>query len=207
MINPIWYEKTKDGELMTDIFARLVKDRTLFLVGEITQESATTLCAMIMMLDQQSSEKKIELMINSDGGDASALFAIYDVMQMVKAPIRTICFGTASSAAAIILASGEPGERFCTPNAHVMIHQIQVDGLWGTGSEIENEVKMLKKLKSRINQVLARHTGHYEKKIEKDCMSDYHMDAEEAREYGIIDGILSSSKALPELKKKTRKKQ
>jgi ATP-dependent Clp protease protease subunit len=204
-MNPLWYEKTRDGEMMTDVFARLVKDRIIFLVGEITQESASTIVAMMFLLNNQSKEKEINLWIYSEGGDVSGFFAIYDTMQLIEAPIRTVCFGSASSAAAMILAAGSKGKRHCLPNSHVMIHQIQVGFNGGTGTELEIEAKEAKKIKNRLTQNLARHTGQLESKVRHDCEYDKYLDAESALEYGIIDSIMAPSKEIPELKTRSKK--
>ena len=205
LVNPLWMERSKDGELMTDVFARLVRDRIIFLVGEISQEEASIIVAMLFLLDNQDSKKDINLWIYSEGGDVNGFFAIYDAMQLVKAPIRTICFGAASSAAAMLLAAGSPGKRHCLPNSYVMIHQIQISGVGGTGTEVEIEAREVKKVKKRLNQILARHTGQTESKIKRDCEHDRYMEATEARNYGLVDSIMGPTKEIPELKTRTKK--
>jgi ATP-dependent Clp protease protease subunit len=203
-INPIFYEKTKDGEALYDIYARLVKERVVYLTDEIDSESASIITAVLFLLDQEDSEEPIQLWINSNGGDTQAFFAIYDMIQLVKAPVKTICIGAASSAAAMLLAAGSKGMRYATSNAHVMIHQVQVEGVGGTGTEVEIEAREIKKLKGRIEEILACHTGQGIRKIRRDCEHDKYMDAQTAKEYGIIDHILKPSKNIPELKTRKR---
>ena len=200
--NPIWYEKTKDGEMMTDVYSRLVKDRILFVTGEITQETASTVVAMLLLLDSQDDSKEIELWINSDGGAVDGFFAIYDVMQTIKAPVRTVCFGTASSAAAMLLASGAPGLRFCMPNARIMIHEIQIGSIGGTGTEVDISAKETKIVNTKVKEVLARHTGNALSKIKRDTSYDKYFDAVDAKAYGLVDKIISFNKKIPELKRK-----
>jgi ATP-dependent Clp protease protease subunit len=208
-INPIFFEKTKDGEAFLDVYARLVKDRVIFLSEEIDSSTASTIVALLFLLDREDKEEEpISLWINSPGGDVNDFFAIYDMVQLVKAPVKTVCIGSASSAAAILLAAGSPGLRYATPNSHVMIHQIQVDNVGGTGTEVEIEAKEVKKINDRITEILARHTGQTKTKIRKDCQHDKYLDASAAREYGIIDHILGPTKPIPDLKqvRRARKK-
>lgn len=205
-MNPLFYEKTKDGEMLQDVYARLIKDRVIFLNEEIEPEAAGIICALMFLMDTENSEKPISLWIQSPGGDVNSFFAIYDMMQLVKAPIKTVCIGSASSAAAMLLASGTQGLRYATPNSTIMIHQIQVDGIRGSGTEIEIESKELKKIKDRLNSILARHTGKTVAKIKRDCEHDNYFDAQAAMEYGIIDHVLGPTKTLPEIKTRSSKK-
>jgi ATP-dependent Clp protease protease subunit len=209
-INPIFFEKTKDGEAFYDVHARLVKDRVIFLSEEIDSATASTVVALLFLLDREDKEEEpISLWINSPGGDIHEFFAIYDMIQLVKAPVKTVCIGSASSAAAMLLAAGTPGLRYATPNSHVMIHQVQVEGVGGTGTEFEIEAKEVKKINNRITEILARHTGQTMTKIRKDCQHDKYLEASAAREYGIIDHILGPSKTIPDLKqtRRARKKK
>jgi ATP-dependent Clp protease protease subunit len=207
-INPIFFEKTKDGEAFYDVYARLVKDRVIFLTEEIDSDTASVVSSLLFLLDREEKEEEpIQLWINSPGGNVNDFFAIYDMMQLVKSPIKTICVGSASSAAAILLAAGTTGMRFITPNSHVMIHQIQVESVGGTGTEVEIEAREVKKIKVKLNEILARHTGHTTAKIKRDCEHDKYLDAKAALEYGIVDHILGPTKTLPALKQIRRKRK
>jgi ATP-dependent Clp protease protease subunit len=199
-MNPMIYEKTKDGEAIYDVYSRLVKERILFLAEEIEAELATTLTATLFWLDSQSSTQEITLYINSPGGTVSdGLLTIYDTLQVIKAPVRTICIGEAYSGAAVILAAGTKGRRLAYPNAKIMIHPIQVGELSGSQPEIEKEAKRIKKLNSSLIELIARHSGQSLKKVRKDCQTDKFMSADEALEYGLIDEIVKPSKKVPEL--------
>lgn len=205
-LNPIFFEKTKDGERMYDVSSRLVKDRTLFLDCEIDQELTSQVTSLLFLLDREDSEKKISLWINSPGGLLTGFMAIYDMMQRIKAPVQTVCMGEACSAASILLAAGSPGLRYCMPNSRVMIHQIQVDGLGGSNAEIEINTKELREVQDKLTEILARHTGHTKAKIKRDTKLDKWFSAEAAVEYGIVDQILTPTKKQPELIKREPKK-
>ena len=198
-INPIFYEKTKEGETFYDVYARLVKDRVIFLSEVIDAETASTIISLLFLLDREDQEEPISLWINSPGGEVDSFFAIYDMMQLIKSPIKTICIGSASSAAAILMAAGSSGLRYITPNSHVMIHQVRAEDIGGTGTEIEIEANEVKKIKNRLNDILARHCGKTISKIRRDCEHDKYLDAKGAVEYGIVDHILGPTKKRPEL--------
>lgn len=199
-VNPVFFEKTKDGEILYDVYARLVKDRIIFLHEEIDSEVASVIVALLLVLDQEDKEEPISLYINSPGGSVESFFAIYDVMQLVHAPIKTICVGEASSAAAILLAAGSAGMRFATTHSRVMIHQIQIGSMEGSGTDLENTAKEVKALKKKLTEVLARHTGQSYKKVLNDCEVDKYLSSEEAKAYGIVDEILLPTKVIPEMK-------
>lgn len=205
-LNPIFFEKTKDGERIYDVSSRLMKDRVIYLDCEIDEEVTSQITSLIFLLDRESDTHKIQLWINSPGGLAQGFFAIYDMIQRVKAPVETICIGEASSASAILLASGSRGMRYAMPNARIMIHQIQVDGLAGSNAEIEIGTKELKEVQDRLTEILARHTGHTKAKIKRDTKMDKYMSASDAQEYGLIDKILPSAKQQPDLLKRETKK-
>jgi ATP-dependent Clp protease protease subunit len=201
-LNPVFIEKTKDGERMYDVSSRLIKDRVIYLDCEINDEIASQIVALLFLLDRESSEKIISLWISSPGGCVSGLFAIYDMMNRIKAPIKTVCIGEVCSAASIILASGSIGKRFAMPNSRIMIHQIQVEGIGGSNTELEISAKEIKSIQDYLTEILARHTGHTKAKIKRDTKLDKFMSAKEAKEYGIIDHILPFSKPqLPLLTK------
>lgn len=185
-----------------DIYAKLAKERILFLCEDIGADIATSLTAHLFWLDSLNSDLDITLCINSHGGSVSdGLLTIYDTMQYIKAPIKTICIGEAYSAAAIILASGTKGKRLAYPNSKIMIHTIQVSDIFGSTSDLEKESKMVKKLNQSLMEIIARYTGQSLKKVKRDCKEDLYMDAQEALDYGIIDEIIIPFKSIPELKK------
>ena len=201
-LNPIFFEKTKDGERVYDVSSRLIKDRVIFVDTEIDQEVASNITSLLFLLNHENEKREIQLWINSPGGSVQGLFAIYDMIYYrIKAPVHTICIGEACSAAAILLAAGTKGKRFCTPNAKVMIHQIQVDGIGGSNAEVEINTKELKKVQERLTEILARHTSHTKAKIKRDTKMDRWMSAEEAKAYGIIDFIFPSTRNVPDLLK------
>lgn len=211
-MNPLIYEKTKDGEFLYDIFSRLIKERILFLTEEITVEVASTIAATLLLLDNQDSETPICFYINSGGGDVAALFTIYDIMNMIEAPVHTYCIGEASSAAAILLAAGSAGHRYSMENSKIMIHQLQISDMQGTAADIRNEAKLIEEINHRALETLARHSGQPLKKIKTDCSGvDHYMTAQQAVKYGIIDHIVKPTKKIPmlrtEAKKEKRKSQ
>lgn len=201
-LNPIFFEKTKDGERIYDISSRLVKDRTLYLDCEIDSDITSQITSLLFLLDRENSEKKIRLWINSPGGIVQGFFAIYDMMHRIKAPVETVCIGEACSASAILLAAGTPGMRYCMPSSRVMIHQIQIDGLSGSNAEIEINTKEIQALQDYLTEILARHTGHTKAKIKRDTKLDRWMGAQDAMDYGIVDGVLKPTKNIPDLIKK-----
>ena len=205
-LNPIFFEKTKEGERVYDVSSRLIKDRVIYLDCEIDEEITSQITSLIFLLDRESHDSPIRLWINSPGGLAQGFFAIYDMIQRVKAPIKTVCVGEASSASAILLASGSKGLRYAMPNSRIMIHQIQVDGLAGSNAEIEIGTKELKEVQDRLTEILARHTGHTKAKIKRDTKMDKYMSATDALEYGLIDKILPTAKKQPDLLKREMKK-
>lgn len=190
---PTVIEKSNFGERAYDIYSRLLKERIIFLGSPIDDVVANTVIAQLLFLESQDEKKDIKLYINSPGGSVSAGLAIYDTMQYVKPAIQTICVGLAASMGATLLAAGTKGKRFALPNAELMIHQI-MGGTEGQATDIKIRAEHILKLKDRLNDVLAKHTGQPVKKIEKDTDRDYFLTAEEARTYGLIDKIITSSK-------------
>jgi ATP-dependent Clp protease protease subunit len=196
------YEKTRDGEMWYDVYSRLVKERVVFLSGEegINSDDATALSATLLYLDHQSKTKPISIYINSPGGSVSdGLFTIYDTMQYIKAPIKTVCMGEACSAGAVLLAAGTKGMRLAFENSTIMIHQLQVSGISGTQSEIERETARCKRVNDKILQTIAAHSGQSIEKVKDDVKHDFYLTAEEAIEYGLIDGLVKKSKILPKI--------
>jgi len=196
---PMVVDKTPFGERAFDIYSRLLEDRIIFLAGPIDDAVANTVIAQLLYLQMKDPDKDIRMYINSPGGDVPGAMAIYDTMKLVKPDVETVCIGMAASAAAIILACGTKGKRYALPNAEIMIHQLWTPGISGQASDVEIMSKQLARLKKKLNQILADHTGQPLPKVEKDTDRNFFMDAQEAKVYGMIDAVL-------ELKKKSSKK-
>ena len=193
MINPMIFEKTKDGEVLYDVFSRLVKDRIIFLSGEMDDDVGAIIPAQLLLLDAQSNTKPISIYIKSPGGFANeALFPIYDTMNYIKAPIKTVCLGQACSAAATILAAGTPGMRYSMPNSMIMIHDMNA-GTKGSTTDIDKFTKRMKFWNNLHIKILAKHTNKSEKLIAKACKEETYFTAEEAMEFGLIDHITKIS--------------
>ncbi len=186
---PIVVEQTSRGERAYDIFSRLLKERIVFIGTPIDDTVASLVIAQLLFLESEDPDKDIYLYINSPGGIISAGLAIYDTMQYIKPDVATICIGMAASMAAVILAGGAKGKRTALPNSRIMIHQ-PWGGVQGTAADIRIQAEEILRMKKRINEILAKHTGRPIEQIEKDTDRDYYMSAEEAKEYGIIDQIL-----------------
>ena len=186
---PTVIEKTSYGERAYDIFSRLLKDRIIFLGSEIDDGVANTVIAQMLFLENQDPEKEIKLYINSPGGSVTAGLAIYDTMQYIKPKVSTICVGMAASMGALLLCAGAKGKRLALPNAQILIHQV-MGGAEGQASDIKIKAEQILKIKDKLNQIMAKHTGQPIKKVEKDTDRDYYMTTEEAVKYGIIDKII-----------------
>ncbi|RJQ37545.1 ATP-dependent Clp protease proteolytic subunit [Candidatus Parcubacteria bacterium] len=196
---PTVIEKSSFGERAYDIYSRLLKDRVVFMSGPIVDQTANLVIAQLLFLESQDSKSDIKLYINSPGGHVTAALAIYDAMQYVKPDVSTICVGMAASAAAVLLASGAPGKRYALPNAEILIHQV-MGGAEGQAVEIKIEAERILKVKQRLNEILAKHTGQPIEKIERDTDRNFYMDVEEAKVYGIVDDIIKKrSEAAPPL--------
>jgi ATP-dependent Clp protease protease subunit len=192
---PYVIEQTHRGERSYDIYSRLLKDRIIFLGSEVNDDIANVIIAQMLFLESEDPDKDINLYINSPGGSVTAGLAIYDTMQYVKPPVSTICIGQAASMGAVLLASGAAGKRFALPNARIMIHQLS-GGYQGQASDIEIQAKEALRLKSRLNDILAKHTRQPIERIEKDSDRDYFMGPGEAKEYGLIDEVFTHKKAI-----------
>ena len=186
-------EKTEGGERAYDIYSRLLKERIIFLGGPINDQVASLIVAQLLFLEHQDSKKDIKLYINSPGGSGTAGLAIYDTMQYIKPDVSTICVGMAASMAAVLLSAGKKGKRIILPNSEVLLHQV-MGGAEGQAIEVEITARHIIKIKDRLNQVLAKHTGQSLSKIEKDTDRDFYMSAQEAKEYGIVDEIIKAKK-------------
>jgi ATP-dependent Clp protease protease subunit len=186
---PTVIEKTHYGERAYDIYSRLLKDRIIFLGTEIDDGVANTVIAQLLFLESQDKTKEIKLYVNSPGGSVTAGLAIYDAMQYVKPDVSTICVGMAASMAAVLLAAGAKNKRLALPNSEVMIHQV-LGGVQGQATDIKIHAERILKMKDRLNDILAKHTGQPKNKLEKDTDRDYFMDPEEALKYGLIDKVI-----------------
>ena len=190
MLIPMVIEQTNRGERAYDIYSRLLKDNVIFLGSGINDEIANLVIAQMLFLEAEDPEKDISLYINSPGGSITAGMAIYDTMQYVKPDVATYCMGQAASMGAVLLAGGAKGKRFSLPNSRVLIHQPLAYGMEGQASDIEIHAKDLIRLKRRLNEILAVHTGQPLERVERDTDRDNIFEAEAAREYGLIDSVI-----------------
>lgn len=190
---PMVVEKTGNGERSYDIFSRLLKDRIVFLDGEINDLSADLVVAQLLLLESQDPERDINLYVNSPGGSVTAGLAIYDTMQYIKPDVQTICMGQAASMGAVILAGGAPGKRLTLPSSRIMIHQ-PWGGAQGQARDIDIRAREIVRLKKMLIGYFAENTGHTKKKIEKDMERDFFMSSREAVKYGVVDKILQRGK-------------
>ena len=186
---PMVVEQSARGERAYDIYSRLLKDRVVFMIGEVEQHMANLIVAQLLFLESENPDKDISLYINSPGGSVSAGMAIYDTMQFIKPHVSTLCIGTAASMGAVILSAGEKGKRFCLPHSTVMIHQV-LSGFQGQSSDIEIHAKETLRVNKQLREVLASHTGKKYNEIVKDTDRDNFLDAEEAKSYGIVDQVI-----------------
>ncbi len=187
---PYVIEQTHRGERSYDIYSRLLKDRIILLGTEIHDELANVIVAQMLFLESEDPDKDINLYINSPGGSVTAGMAIYDTMQYVRPAVSTICVGQAASMGAVLLLAGAKGKRQALPNARIMIHQ-PMGGAQGQATDIEIQAKEILRMKGRLNDIIARHTGQPLERVEKDSDRDYFMGAQEARAYGIVDEVVS----------------
>ena len=187
---PIVVEQTAQGERSYDIYSRLLKDRIIFLDGEIEDHMANIIIAQLLFLEAEDPSKDIHLYINSPGGVVTAGLAIYDTMQYIRPDVSTICIGSCASMAAVLLTSGAPGKRFALLHSNVMIHQ-PLGGAQGQASDIEITAREIRKTKQELYEIIAAHSGAPIEKIEKDADRDYWLSAREAKEYGLIDEVLT----------------
>ena len=188
---PIVVEQTGRGERSYDIYSRLLKDRIVFVGGEIEDQMANTIIAQLLFLQNENADADISMYINSPGGLITSGLAVYDVMQFVGCGVQTYCLGQAASMAALLLAGGTKGKRFVLPNSRILIHQ-PMGGARGTATDISIQAEEILRLRARLNQILAHHTGQPVQKIEEDVDRDRFMSAEEAVRYGLADQIIQS---------------
>lgn len=185
---PMVIEQSGRGERSFDIYSRLLRDRVVFLVGPVTDQSANLVVAQLLFLESENPDKDVSLYIDSPGGSVYAGLSIYDTMQFIKPDVSTICLGMAASMGAFLLAAGAKGKRFALPNSRIMIHQPS-GGTNGTAADIEIQAKEILELRSRLNTILSEHTGQSIEKIAVDTERDNFMSSAQAVEYGIIDGV------------------
>ena len=189
---PMVIEQTPQGERSYDIFSRLLKERIVFLSGQVEDDMASLVCAQLLFLEAEDPDKDIYLYINSPGGVVTSGFSIYDTMNYIKPDVCTICIGQAASMGAFLLSCGAKGKRYALPNSRIMIHQ-PLGGAQGQATDMEITVKEILRIKENLNKILAQNTGQKLAKIEKDTDRDFFMSAKEAAEYGIIDKVLEKS--------------
>lgn len=190
---PTVIEKTHYGERAYDIYSRLLKERIIFLVGPINDAMANSVIAQLLFLEHEDPKKDILLYLNTPGGLLTSGLAIYDTMQYVKPDVSTICVGMAASMGAVLLAAGKKGKRLALPNSEILLHQV-MGGIEGQAIEVEIAARHIIKLKDKINQILAKHTGQSLSKLEKDTDRDFYLNAQEAKEYGLIDEIIKTKR-------------
>lgn len=194
---PTVIEQSGRGERAFDIYSRLLKERIVFLVGPVDDQSANLVVAQLLFLESENPDKDIFFYINSPGGSVSAGMSIYDTMNFIKPNVSTLCLGQAASMGAFLLSAGEKGKRFALPNSRIMIHQPLISGgLSGQASDIEIHAKELLKLKEKLNRLLAKHCGRDLADLERDTDRDNYMSAEEAKKYGLVDQVLENRASM-----------
>ncbi|QMT39729.1 ATP-dependent Clp endopeptidase proteolytic subunit ClpP [Neisseria shayeganii] len=190
---PTVIEQSGRGERAFDIYSRLLKERIIFLVGPVNDQTANLVVAQLLFLESENPDKEIFLYINSPGGSVTAGMSIYDTMNFIKPDVSTLCLGQAASMGAFLLSAGAKGKRFALPNSRIMIHQPLISGgLGGQASDIEIHAKELLKLKAKLNELMAQHCGRTLEELERDTDRDHFMSADEAKQYGLIDQVLSN---------------
>lgn len=203
MLIPVVVEQSSRGERAYDIYSRLLKDRIIIMGEEVLDGMANTVIAQMLFLESEDPDKDINVYVNSPGGSVTAGLAIYDTMQYIKPDVATICMGQTTSMAALLLAAGAKGKRFALPNSRIMIHQ-PLGGTQGQATDIDIHAREILKMRDSLNSILAKHTGQPIEKVRKDTERDYFMTSEEAREYGIIDKVITSRETPNQLAKKRK---
>jgi ATP-dependent Clp protease protease subunit len=188
---PMVVEQTNRGERSYDIYSRLLKERIIFLTGPVEDHMATLVCAQLLFLEAENPKKEIALYINSPGGVVTAGMAIYDTMQFIKPAISTLCIGQAASMGSLLLAAGDKGMRFATPNSRIMVHQPS-GGFQGQASDIERHARDIIKMKRRLNEIYVKHCGRAYEEVEQTLDRDHFMSSDEAKDWGLIDKVLTS---------------
>ncbi len=194
---PMVVETTSRGERAYDIYSRLLKERIIFVTGGINDVVSSLICAQLLFLESENPNKDIAFYINSPGGIVTSGLAIYDTMQYIRPPVSTVCIGQAASMGSLLLAAGAPGKRYALPNARIMVHQPS-GGAQGQATDIEIQAREILALKSRLNDIYVRHTGQSLDVIESSLERDRFMNAQEAKDFGIVDEVVASRPALPD---------
>jgi ATP-dependent Clp protease protease subunit len=194
---PMVVEQTSRGERAYDIYSRLLKERIIFITGGIEDYGASLITAQLLFLEAENPKKEISMYINSPGGVVTAGLAIYDTMQYIRPKVQTLCIGQAASAASLLLCAGNKGERFCLPNSRVLVHQPSAS-FYGQASDIARHAQEVVKLKRRLNEIYAKHTGQAVEAVEKMLDRDTYMTAEEAKAFGLLDEVLARRPELPD---------
>ena len=197
---PMVVEQTSRGERAYDIYSRLLKERVVFMVGPVEDNVANLIVAQLLYLESENPDKDIHLYINSPGGSVTAGLAIYDTMQFIKPHVSTMCVGQAASMGALLLSGGQKGKRYCLPHSRVMIHQ-PLGGFQGQASDIDIHAREILSARERLNALLVKHTGQPMEKIQRDTERDHFLGADEAKNYGLIDAVLTDRSSLPLLTK------
>ena len=192
---PMVVEQTNRGERSYDIYSRLLKERIIFLTGPVEDHIATLVCAQLLFLEAENPKKEIALYINSPGGVVTSGMAIYDTMQFIKPAVSTLCIGQAASMGSLLLAAGHKDMRFATPNARIMVHQPS-GGFQGQASDIERHARDILKMKRKLNEVYVKHCGRTYEEVEQTLDRDHFMNADEAKDWGLIDRVITSREAL-----------
>jgi ATP-dependent Clp protease protease subunit len=198
LLVPMVVEQTNRGERAYDIYSRLLKERIIFITGPIEDHMASLVCAQLLFLEAENPKKEIAMYINSPGGVVTSGMAVYDTMQFVKPGVSTLCTGQAASMGSLLLCAGEKDMRFALPNARIMVHQPS-GGFQGQASDIERHAEDIIKMKRRLNEVYARHTGQPYDAIEATLDRDYFMSSEQARDFGIVDHVITTRAALEQM--------
>jgi ATP-dependent Clp protease protease subunit len=191
---PIVVEQSSRGERAYDIYSRLLKDRIIFLGTAISDDIANLVIAQLLFLEAEDPDKEINFYINSPGGLVTAGMAIYDTMQYIKSPVATLCMGQAASMAALLLAAGSRGKRFALPHARILIHQ-PLGGFQGQATDVDIQAREILRLREELNEIMARHTGQSIDRINRDTERDFYMSGDQAKEYGLIDDVITHREA------------
>jgi ATP-dependent Clp protease protease subunit len=198
LLVPMVVEQTNRGERAYDIYSRLLKERIIFITGPMEDHMSTLVCAQLLFLEAENPKKEIAMYINSPGGVVTSGMAVYDTMQFIKPNVSTLCIGQAASMGSLLLSAGEKGMRFALPNARIMVHQPS-GGFQGQASDIERHAEDIIKMKRRLNEIYVRHTGQSYEAIETTLDRDYFMSAEQARDFGIVDQVITTRLALEQV--------
>jgi ATP-dependent Clp protease protease subunit len=205
-MTPSVFEQMPNGTIVQwDVFSRLMKDRIIFLGTEVDDYMGNMIIAQLLFLQMDDPKKDIHLYINSPGGSITAGLAIYDTIQFLTCDVNTYCIGMAASMGAVLLCAGTKGKRYALPNSDIMIHQAS-GGARGTAADVERTVEFLYKLNRRTKRIIAHHTGQPEEKVNRDCDRDYFMTAQEAKDYGLVDEVVTSRKDIPNFAELTKMK-